>query len=202
MNRLAFSDDMMRALAAGEKSMTRRPEKRATPASDWVLDDRPGGRSTPYNNVLKHRLDGSISPLLGSHHRVGDLVAATCAYWPNDSGEKYPAADYRFQHPEWEAEFGSARIARKMSADLAPFVPRITAVRAERLGEISDEDAVREGMMHWARGRYAPAERNLLIPRDVFAAYWRKLYGPGAWERDRDRWVWCYSFAIEERRIG
>jgi hypothetical protein len=197
MNRLAFSDDMMRALAAGEKCMTRRVEKRADP------DDHQWQRLESDVIAWIPELVGMRSTVhLRPRHRVGDLVAATCAYWPNDSGEKYPAADYRFQHPEWEAEFGAARIARKMPAALAPFVLLITAVRAERLGEISDEDAVREGMMHWARGRYAPAERNLLIPRDVFAAYWAKLYGHDAWERDRDRWVWCYSFEIEERRIG
>ncbi len=27
------------------------------------------------------------------------------------------------------------------------------------------------------------------------------LYGHSAWERDRDRWVWVYSYEIAERRI-
>jgi len=200
MNRLAFSDDMMRALAAGEKTMTRRPEKRAVPANEWVIDDGPGGWSIKQHPVLK-----SGAYLIGSRLQVGSLVAATCAFFKSTEfdadGDTYTTTVYRYRMTG-EGNAMQYKAARIMPAALAPFVLRITEVRAERLGEITDEDAVREGMMHWARATATPTDLEIVRPRSFFAAYWRKLYSPGAWERDRESWVWCYSFTEEERRIG
>jgi hypothetical protein len=203
MNRLSFSDDMMWALAAGAKTMTRRPEKRAVPPSKWIMTSggtlrRSGTHSTVHS--LKPRF------------RIGELVAATCAFWG-----KPESTIYRFNTKWCECKWAPARI---MPAALAPFMLRITEVRAERLGEITDADAVREGMLHWVRSTITPItpwnfadakdifadiERAAKFGqsyRDFFAAYWRELYGPDAWYRDRDSWVWVYGFAIEERRIG
>jgi hypothetical protein len=70
---------------------------------------------------------------------VGDFVAATCAF-----SQPFPRSSvcYRFRNDETMTPWGAARI---MPAALAPFVLLITEVRAERLGEISYEDAIREG---------------------------------------------------------
>lgn len=197
MKRLSFSDDMMRALAAGEKTMTRRPEKRAVPAPEWFIDDGPGGWSLERYPVLRN---GAY--LIGPRCVVGDLVAATCAHWINDSGESRTGADYRFQRPGWEEDFGKARPARVMPAALAPFVLLITEVRAERLGDISEQDARREGAVQWfERAAGVSAREENICAGDCFAELWCHVYGDGAWDRDFDSWVWVYGFEIAERRI-
>lgn len=201
MKRLAFSDDMMRAISLGFKSMTRRPEKRATPDAKGRMFWKYCPSDALGFPAPSIRWDDN-SVHLRPCHRFNDLVAATCAYFPAQVG---CSTSYRFKHisvhPHAKIGWKSSRI---MPAALAPFVLRITSVRAERLGEITDEDAVREGMMHWGTRTLVTIGPH--APRDVFGIYWNRLYGArplvDAWTRDRDNWVWVYGFEIEERRIG
>jgi hypothetical protein len=181
MKRLAFSDDMMRAIAAGSKTMTRRPEKRLRKYDFWKFRPFPPA------------LFGGKYGLLKPRFFIGDLVAATCAFWPNDSGERYPEADYRFVHPDWEAEFGKANPARVMPAALAPFILWITEVRAERLGQITDADAEREGAVWWGQAHKG---------RQAFECLWNHIYGAGEFERNSESWVWVYGFEVVERRTA
>lgn len=175
MKRLAFSDPMMRALAAGEKTMTRRISR--TTNVIYGSDDA--------GELVKKREEPGDLPRL----KVGDLVAATCAFFEVDDW-----TGYRFSSPN-KNDWNPARI---MPAALAPFVLRITAVRAERLGEITDSDAMKEGMFLVSKKYPRDVEIRL---SDVFKNYWKELYGQSAWERDCDLWVWVYSFEIAERRV-
>jgi hypothetical protein len=223
MKRLAFSDDMMRALAAGVKTMTRRPMR----SQPWPTDG------------LNGRAPLAFAP---SRFRVGDLAAATCAYVPvigfDDTGADHLSAFYRFSATGELAEM-QFKTSRVMPAALAPFVLRITEVRAERLGEISYEDAIREGAtrrewtgtgyhavngmcsgwsMCWSdlgklskfasgvreHGQKMPlTEQDICLgsPRSAFGNYWEKLYGAGSWNDDAQKWVWVLGFEVAERRI-
>ncbi len=179
MKRLAFSDDMMRALAAGAKTMTRRPIRNVSAGY--------GGEVIPDWDAVKRRL------------REGDLVAATCAFNNGTNSAFGEWKAYRFQFsdrdlPMFDPKWKPARI---MPAALAPFVLRITSVRAEHLGEITEEDAEREAMLYWVSGCQLGEHTGA---REVFALYWDRLYGRAAWMRDRDSWVWVYGFEIAERR--
>jgi hypothetical protein len=162
VKRLSFSDEMMSALAAGRKFMTRRPIK------DRLVID---------GNVCYPR----------PRFKVGDLTAATCAFQVNDSGESRTGADYRFNSPhlnEWP--WSTARI---MPAALAPFVLRITDVKSERVQDITEKDAKREGVDLLSSYRWA------------FELIWTRLYPSGPLEWDQNPFVWCYGFEIAERRI-
>jgi hypothetical protein len=191
MKRLAFSDDMMRAIAANQKSMTRRPEKRAVPDAKgrmfWKFHtEDPNGFPAP-----SIRWDGDIA-VFRPRHSVGDLVAATCAYLPAKDLETGTA--YRFNNPDFtDIGWKSSRI---MPAALAPFALRITEVKAERLGQISDEDARREGAVWWATSRDLAGN-----PHSCFAELWEYVYGRGSWCSDYEKWMWAIGFEIAERRI-
>jgi hypothetical protein len=184
MKRLAFSDAMARAIAAGVKTETRRLFRPTNP-DDWNL----------------RREYGSVSMTDGEFVRLprfvrGDLAAATCAYWINDSGESFTGADYRFEHPDWEGEFGKARTARVMPAALAPFVVQIRAVEVERLDDITDVAACAEGAVHWCQHTSLWP----LSPREAFVALWEHVNGNGSWARDEHAWTWIYRFAVVEDR--
>lgn len=74
---------------------------------------------------------------------------------------------------------------------------RVTDVRVERLGDISKADACAEGLrLHaagWTDGAHV---YDTLSARDAFAELWDTVHGDGAWERDRERWVWVYAFEV------
>ncbi len=69
-----------------------------------------------------------------------------------------------------------------MPRSYARITLEITAVRVEQLQEISDEDAVAEGM---------PIDD----AKHDYSLLWDRINGPGSW--DANPWVWC----IEFRRI-
>jgi hypothetical protein len=198
MKRLAFSDDMMRAIAAGEKTMTRRPSKRAEPA-DWFqvcLDGaiRVKGACTLLGPSGECRNNEEYHP----RFHVGDIVAATCAF--NDGA--LPPLRYRFNHPDLLNGPDRWTTARIMPAFLAPFVLRIAEVRAEKLGDISEQDARREGAVWWfeRESGVSTKEKNICAG-DCFAELWCHVYGSGAWDDNFGSWVWVYGFEIVERRI-
>lgn len=84
---------------------------------------------------------------------------------------------------------GSAIAARALRDPLVVMVD----VRVERLGVISEADAIAEGAIHWARSRGEdwPASR-------AFPELWEHVHGEGAWERDRKRWTWVFVWEHHE----
>lgn len=62
----------------------------------------------------------------------------------------------------------------------------ITAVRAERLQDISEADAQAEGVILKGTSRYDG------VARDAFEALWESINGPGSW--DANPWVWAITF--------
>ncbi len=73
--------------------------------------------------------------------------------------------------------------SRFMSKVTSQMSVAATQVRIQRLGDITDDDAVAEGIVdgHW-----------LVSPTNAFAARWNKLHGKGAWSLNP--WVWAYTF--------
>lgn len=69
---------------------------------------------------------------------------------------------------------------------------KITDVRLERLQDISDEDAVAEGVDLGLPEH----EADQPLPTMLFERLWNSIYGEGAW--DKNPWVWVISFARAE----
>lgn len=67
---------------------------------------------------------------------------------------------------------------------------RITDVRVERVQDISEADAIAEGL-HQGFWEYDNGECNLTA-KEGFEALWESLHGPGSW--DANPWVWAIEF--------
>lgn len=61
---------------------------------------------------------------------------------------------------------------------------RVLDVRVERIQDITEEDAIAEGV----------------ASRDEFIALWESIHGAGSWERND--WVWVYAFVRAGRPNG
>lgn len=90
---------------------------------------------------------------------------------------------------------GKTRVSIHMPRWASRLTLRVTDVRVERLGDISDVDARAEGAMHWAAAR-TDSVANIDAECVVFRHLWEHVHGDGAWERDRTRWVWAYAFEV------
>jgi len=93
---------------------------------------------------------------------------------------------YQFEHPEE----GPWRSPWFMPRHISPVDLPLTALRVERVQDISEADAKAEGVKPWF-----PKSEDLkqhIQPggsyRNGFREAWDSIHGPGAWERND--WVW------------
>lgn len=114
--------------------------------------------------------------------------------------------------PAWASE--TRGIPNGIFKEAARIFLKVTAVRVERIRDISIEDCVAEGVggeetpcpvrsdkMHsdaWYDGEGCEA-CGALSARELFCAMWHELY-PGSWERND--WVWVYEFERTEKPAG
>jgi len=89
----------------------------------------------------------------------------------------------------WKSDYraNSPNIPRKFSR----ITLEVTGVRAERLLEITEEDAMAEGVSLPFRGEAAPRQK-FPGPVELFRELWEKINGSGSWEANP--WVWKISF--------
>lgn len=128
-------------------------------------------------------------------YKVGDVVAIAQCYLDI----KKPQFD-KFGHDV-------AGNTNKMfvRADLMPHHIKITDVKVERLQDISDEDCLKEGIMHFIPADdeecteegygYLTSDGGLFMfdtPREAYASLINKICGKGTWERNP--WVEAYTF--------
>ena len=165
-----FSDAfcLTQAVLAGTKTMTRRLLKDNVPLGNW----KETAKCLPY--------------------KVGEVVAIAQRY-----KEIYPNADFEMIDGNFITE--SAGWTNKMfvRAELMPHHIRITDVKIEHLRDISEEDALREGIFKLISGFYCfPNEEYAVFstPRRAFAEIIDKVSGKGTW--GNNPWVAAYSFEL------
>lgn len=102
--------------------------------------------------------------------------------------------------PRWRSPVLMPRRASRLTLE-------VVGVRAERVQDISEEDARAEGVLPWVHGHGAinPAfdEPGLVAAgsyRTGFQMAWDSIHVPGAWERNE--WVWAVEFKVVEVRDG
>lgn len=208
---ILFSAPMVRALLDGSKTQTRRAfndrtvslMRAAASAGEvsWFMNEgRIGKNDLPY--ILQFCPFG----------KVGDQL------WVRETWQAWHKSSYEYD--EWEAisvvqasaskspefEFGPTCDAieyRATSKSVGPWTPsihmprwasriqlEITCVRVERMNNISEADALAEGVtLVPVRPQYA--ER---MGRDAYVELWESINGAGSW--DANPWVWVIEFRI------
>lgn len=206
MKPILFSADMVRAILDGRKTMTRRVVKLRPGEDAHESDD--GLSLHAVLTICGSVYEREIKP----RYQLGDILwvretwstTDRCGLYPNwpSTGEHFM---YRADAPE-SPEANDARWfpSIHMPKRAARLFLRVTDVQAERVQEISEADAVREGCKMPRVGEHVHDGmelRMICTAQDAFAALWDSLNakragGVYAWERNP--WVWVYGF----ERIG
>lgn len=215
---ILFSGSMVRAILSGAKSQTRRAIKlpHMNPLGQWeatTFGGPDGGRTR----------DGKTVPLRTAiwHTRTGDGIAARWALgdrlWVREAWRTSKVADelkpsllvgggyspvwYEAQAevPFHPSEFGKLRPSMFMPRWASRITLEITGVRVDRLQDISEADAIAEGIRETDDGYYSLYNQrdtdSTYSPRASYRALWESINGPNSW--DANPWVW----AIEFKRI-
>ena len=184
---IIFSAPMVRAILAGTKTQTRRVVK----LKPWQqIEERDGGAPWPWMYDDDRAGDHWLPCPYG---QAGDRL------WVRES-----FCDAR--------QAAAGRVLYRSSGDIAcgwkPSIhmPRqfsritleVTAVRVERLQDITEADAVAEGVTpKWepgCSGRLMEAIGGFSFrpAASAYADLWESLHGPGSW--DANPWVWVVEF--------
>lgn len=212
MKKIMFSDryGLMGAVLNNRKTMTRRIIK-----GDY--EDVKAYHANGGWHFIADTEDGD-SVELKPHYEIGERVAIAQSY-EELANSRYCIELGMMDSPTtFKKEFCGQGWGNKMfvKAEHMPHHIRITDVRIERLQDISEEDAMREGVfkydkppLHHERDMYAPwppylkpykwDHDNLIYrcnARAAFAYLIDKISGGGTW--NINPWVWVYSFKLEK----
>lgn len=202
---ILFSAPMIRALLAGTKTQTRRiakiPSEMRSEDGDndlthmqWVPDHESGPGW--YVWMTEYPEEGSMS--MPCPYQVGDIL------WVRETwavGHGYDGVPPRLIPSSQSVRLHYAATEERGGLLWRPsiFMPRwasrisleITDVRIERLQNISNADAIVEGL-------FVPeceyAQNGPRAPRLAFKSLWESINSPGSWAENP--WVWVVSFKL------
>lgn len=210
MNKIMFSDAfcLTQAVLAGKKTMTRRLLK---------VPKTCNGKEVYSFNILTNSLGTQCVDLidyggnvLGSwkpHYEVGEVVAIAQSY-----KEVYPNADFEMVGNGFMTESAGWNNKMFVKPDLLPHHIKITDVKVELLQDISEEDALREGIVfieslsatredayffavkRKVRQMYDNILKFFSSPQRAYADLIDKISGRGTWESNP--LVAAYSFEL------
>lgn len=207
MKPIIFNDAMVRAILDGRKTQTRRAVKPQHGADVVVTDgqvwrpsrtDYDGYASCPFGKP-GDRLWVRETWIPGYYHdpdgEGGPMVSIIYAADNGDAMVKAPSYELAEDWSYSYSEDGDPPPARRSPVSMPRWASRITLeitdVRVQRLQDISEEDAIAEGVVCPRLGTYG------MNPETVFRALWDSIAKPGALWRDNP-WVWAISF----KRVG
>lgn len=196
---ILFSAPMVRALLAGTKTQTRRTFKgiESLPNGNFHIAGNGGGIvGVREEDVPKHAPDYV-------RIQVGDRL------WVRETWQGLTCGDYRPTKQEpCEVRYAATDSCADLDVEVrgypwrpSIFMPRfasrltltVTDVRVERLQDISEADAIAEGVggtEFWREDRPASI---------CYSVLWDSINGPGAWAANP--WVAAYSFEVHHSNI-
>ena len=203
---ILFSAPMIRALIAGQKKATRRIVQPAR---------HPYGERMAADEVAAEFLGGTCA-VRSPYGAPGDLL------WVRETW----AASHAYDHLPPRLILNDARIHFAATAErggllwrpsihmprwASRITLRITDARVQRLQEISEEDAIAEGVegAFVEDGRYwrnyglsdedAACSPMLVSPIHSFKSLWESIYGPESWHDDP--FVWALTFEVIKANV-
>lgn len=191
---ILFSGPMVRAILDGRKTMTRRVVKMNLAGrvelrgKQWHIDDPNAILACPYGrpgDLLWVRetwfCEGRDLPGSGLHYRANAVPADE--RWFVEEGWKWKPSIHM---PRWASRL----------------LLRVTEVRVERLWEITQEDAIAEGIERIGdrfKGYmrlFTGEEYNPALPKTSFAQLWETINAKRGYGWDSNPWVWVVSFEV------
>lgn len=192
---MLFNSEMVRALLSGQKTVTRRPIKGA--AAKWLIDFTPEFVAAPGNELCPYGQPGDrlwVRETWQLHEKFTDNCVMVYRASERNSWTEF--------HRRFPVELARGISERPFQLGWRPSIhmPRwasrilleVTAVRVERLQDISDDQARAEGVAEWAKSALSPEGQRDICRQDGFRLLWESINGAESW--DANPWVWVVEF--------
>jgi hypothetical protein len=201
---ILFKGDMIKAILEDQKTMTRRIKglnKINEDPEQWKLDALLPDGTAVFNRGNGHEIVKIKCP----YGVPGDRLWVKEAWGVHARYDKLPPSKLpkkdRLQNGIWYLSdicrgeksiwMGRTRSSRFMPRFASRITLEITNIRAERLQEITAEDAIKEGCRYWDCGHPDCGGKHY-GPIGSFMELWNSIHGKDAW--DRNDWVGRYEF--------
>lgn len=212
MKGICFIEPLFHKVVKGEKTQTRRiinpqPDERGLRTTNIMFENYHGKGFLPKYKVgevvylkepyaetcdeygsplIAYRFDNTALYLVrkdenGDYYQLNTIKKPVTTNW---TIHNFPACG------EWKNKLF-------MPGWAARYFIEITAVRVERLQDISDEDCMKEGICPKLDGLLFVNEVNNIAyptPKRAYAALINEINGKGTWEKNP--WVWVYDFEL------
>lgn len=202
---ILFQGSMIRAVLQDRKTVTRRLVKATKAHADGFMMLDHGKGWWPYNAFGDFASDheGMEYPIACPYGKLGDRLWVRETCFINDYREasvpEQERADCEIHYradgiPDFEGE--EELIRWRPSIHMPRWASRIllevTDVRVERLQDITEEQALAEGIKKHSDGGYHVEDGKHFSdsPVESFACLWSSVGG----DWDANPWVWCVSF--------
>lgn len=217
---ISYIAPMVRSLLADLKTQTRRNIE----PYEAALHPFRGSKLAPKNLIkirLPARLGGFVAgPTFNPRYAIGDRLYVR-EHWRADSqlDAIKPSDMSQYEPVYYEADKrvrvlschmikpGRLRQGMHMPRWASRLTLIVTNVRVERLQDISESDAIAEGLsraagcLGWWGGTEEPSPGFVPYPlaKTAYAALWNHINGAGAWEANP--WVVAYTFEVIKANI-
>jgi hypothetical protein len=202
---ILFSAPMVRALLDGSKTQTRRVAKLTDAAHikeigghrRWHPADPDVVAASPYGQVGDQlwvreafrttKKNDSIKPSCLPVASSQNTLAIPFWYDADIAGKSDHLIPENLRAGKYRPGIFMPRAASRITLE-------VTSVRVERLQDISEADALAEGIIQLPDGGYSVADTRHYSdsPDESYASLWESLNGAGSW--DLNPWVWVIEF--------
>lgn len=188
---ILFSGEMVRAIIDGRKTMTRRVVK-PQPEQDTDCPYHVGtgierkARTCPYGKPGDRLW---VRETFCDRNNNGEQIKPLY----RSDGQEYQDRDGRYFKPKWKPSIFMPRMYSRITLE-------ITNVRVERLQDISNEDAKREGVeSNFDEGviYYGPLNKGHADARIAFSWLWNSINAKRGYSWESNPWVWVITFKKE-----
>lgn len=189
---IIFSAPMVTAILQGRKTQTRRVVK---PQPEPVGD---GGFMLPLRPACPYGWKGDrlwVRETFRRYDRAECACYDYCQCPPH--GTVLFRADDAWDEAKWSPSIHMPRVASRITLE-------ITGVRIEQLHDISEQDAIAEGIervggeyscspwKNYLKGVLTEMNMHCSAPSRSFQTLWESIHGPGTWQENP--WVWVIEF--------
>jgi hypothetical protein len=217
---ILMSATMIRALLEGRKTQTRRimkPQPELTPNmgmvwKGWAYGINFDGEKGTIRNFIQCN-DAKYKKGICPYGQPGDLlwVRETITHGGYEGAPLAYAADGKHGSYEWPSHWKRhCRPSIHMPRPASRLTLELTGVRVERLQDISEADAIAEGIERvsgFGTGNtpqniwqcYTVAQSGYHNPIHSYQSLWQSINGKDSWEQNP--WVWVLEFKVHECNV-
>ena len=201
---ILFSTPMVQAILAGRKKQTRRVaavpvhDHYGTDIMDWGLSKHPYKKDGKWLYNVQSDVDSyNTFELKAKYGQPGDLL------WVRETWrgieQDYGLPRYEYKATESINLTDKWKPSIHMPKEAARIWLQVTDIRVERLHDITEDDAIAEGVEKlgdfvFPYKHYASNTASCVDAKTSFRTLWQEINGDESWEANP--WLWVISFKV------